>query len=262
MSDAPLIVEADGPIATLTLNRPKALNALDIPMAEALESAVLALQQKPDLRVIVLKGAGRGFMAGGDLSVIQRGLTEGPQVVDAIMLPLHRTLARLAEMPQPVIASLHGPVAGAGMSVALAADLAIAADDAKFTLAYTRVGTSPDGSASWHLPRLVGLRKALEIALLADTIDAQEALRLNLINQVVPTADLATATQALAQRLATGPTQAYGRIKRLLRESADRDLPSQMNAEREAFHQSMRTRDFEIGINSFLTKTRPAFCGE
>ncbi|MCX7379555.1 MAG: enoyl-CoA hydratase-related protein [Alphaproteobacteria bacterium] len=261
MHDAPLIVEADGPIATLTLNRPKALNALDIPMAEALESAVLALQQKPDLRVIILTGAGRGFMAGGDLSVIQRGLTEGPQVVDAIMLPLHRTLARLAEMPQPVIASLHGPVAGAGMSVALAADLAIAADDAKFTLAYTRVGTSPDGSASWHLPRLVGLRKALEIALLADTIDANEALRLNLINQVVPAADLATATQALAQRLATGPTQAYGRIKRLLRESADRDLPSQMNAEREAFHQSMKTQDFAEGVAAFLGKRAPTYQG-
>jgi len=261
MHDAPLIVEADGPIATLTLNRPKALNALDVAMAEALEEAVIALQHKPDLRVIVLKGAGRGFMAGGDLGVIQRGLTEGPQLVDAIMLPLHRALARLAEMPQPVIASLHGPVAGAGMSVAMATDLAIAADDAKFTLAYTRVGTSPDGSASWHLPRLVGLRKALEIALLADTIDAQEALRLNLINQVVPAADLASATAALAQRLATGPTQAYGRIKRLLRESADRDLPSQMNAEREAFHQSMKTQDFAEGIAAFLAKRPPSFRG-
>ncbi len=261
MHDAPLIVEADGPIATITLNRPKALNALDVAMAEALEAAVIALQHKPDLRVIILKGAGRGFMAGGDLGVIQRGLTEGPELVDAIMLPLHRALARLAEMPQPVIASLHGPVAGAGMSVALAADLAIAADDAKFTLAYTRVGTSPDGSASWHLPRLVGLRKALEIALLADTIDAHEALRLNLVNQVVTAADLATATQALAQRLATGPTQAYGRIKRLLRESADRDLPSQMNAEREAFHQSMKTQDFAEGIAAFLAKRPPSFRG-
>lgn len=261
MSDAPLIVEAEGPIATLTLNRPKALNALDIPMAEALEAAVLALQQKQDLRVIILKGAGRGFMAGGDLGVIQRGLTEGPAPVDAIMLPLHRTLARLAEMPQPVIASLHGPVAGAGMSVAMATDLAIAADDAKFTLAYTRVGTSPDGSASWHLPRLVGLRKALEIALLADTIDAHEALRLNLVNQVVPAADLASATQALAQRLAAGPTQAYGRIKRLLRESADRDLPSQMNAEREAFHQSMKTQDFAEGVAAFLRKRAPTYQG-
>ena len=261
MSDAPLIVEADGPIATLTLNRPKQLNALDIPMAEALESAVLALQQKPDLRVIVLRGAGRGFMAGGDLGVIQRGFAEGPAPVDAIMLPLHRTLARLAEMPQPVLASLHGPVAGAGMSVALAADLAIAADDAKFTLAYARIGATLDGSGSWHLPRLVGLRKALEIALLADTIDAQEALRLNLINQVVPAADLATATQALANRLAAAPTQALGRIKRLLRESADRDLPSQMNAERQAFHATMQTEDFREGVAAFLGKRAPSYEG-
>ena len=200
-------------------------------------------------------------MAGGDLSIIQRGLTEGPQLVDAIMLPLHRALARLAEMPQPVIASLHGPVAGAGMSVAMATDLAIAADDAKFTLAYARIGATLDGSGSWHLPRLVGLRKALEIALLADTIDAHEALRLNLINQVVPAADLASATQALAQRLAAGPTQAYGRIKRLLRESADRDLPSQMDAERQAFHATMQTEDFREGVAAFLGKRAPNYNG-
>jgi len=259
MHDTPLILDADGPIATITLNRPNQLNALDVRMAEALESAVEALARKPDLRVIVLRGAGRGFMAGGDLSVIQRGLSEGPEHVDAIMLPLHRTLIRLAELPQPVIASLHGPVAGAGMSVALAADLAIAADDAKFTLAYVRIGATPDGSGTWHLPRLVGLRKALEIALLADTIDANEALRLNLINQVVPAADLAAHTTALAERLAAGPTQAYGRIKRLLRESLARDLPSQLEAEREAFHESMKTNDFAQGIAAFLGKRKPDF---
>jgi len=261
ISDDPLVVEADGPIATITLNRPKALNALDVPMANALEEAVIALQHTPDLRVIILKGAGRGFMAGGDLGVIQRGLAEGPEHVDAIMLPLHRTLIRLAAMSQPVIASLHGPVAGAGMSVALAADLAIAADDAKFTLAYARIGTTPDGGATWHLPRLVGLRKALEIALLADTIDAQEALRLNLINQVVPAADLATATTALAQRLATGPTQAYARIKRLLRESLAHDLPAHLDAERQAFHESMKTNDFAEGVTAFLAKRPPGFKG-
>jgi len=261
MHDAPLILEADGPVATITLNRPKSLNALDVPMAEALEAAVLTLQHKPDLRVIVLKGAGRGFMAGGDLAQIQRALTEGPALVDAIMQPLHRTLVKLASLPQPVLASLHGPVAGAGMSVAMAADLAIAADDAKFTLAYARVGTSIDGSGSWHLPRLVGLRKALEIALLADTIDAHEALRLHLVNQVVPAAELAAATTALAQRLAAGPTQAYGRIKRLLRESAERDLPAQLDAERAAFHQSMKTDDFREGIAAFLGKRPPTYQG-
>ncbi len=261
MPDPALILDAEGPIATITLNRPAQLNALDIEMAEAFEAAVNHLAEKPDLRVIVIKGAGRGFMAGGDLGVIQRALTEGPQIVDHIMLPLHRGLAKLAEIPQPVLASLHGPVAGAGMSVAMAADLAIAADDAKFTLAYARVGTSVDGSGSWHLPRLVGLRKALEIALLADTIDAQEALRLGLVNFVVPTADLAARTTALAERLATGPTRAYGRIKRLLRESLDRDLPAQMDAERAAFHQSMKTTDFAEGIAAFLGKRKPNYTG-
>ena len=256
-----LILDAEGPIATITLNRPAQLNALNIEMAEAFEAAVNQLAEKPDLRVILIKGAGRGFMAGGDLGVIQRALTEGPDIVDAIMLPLHRGLTKLAELPQPVLASLHGPVAGAGMSVAMAADLAIASDDAKFTLAYARIGASPDGSGTWHLPRLVGLRRALEIALLADTIDAHEAHRLGLINFVVPTADLATRTAALAERLATGPTQAYGRIKRLLRESLDRTLPAQLDAEREAFHDSMKTSDFREGIAAFLGKRKPDFNG-
>ena len=261
MSDAALILEAEGPIATITLNRPKALNALDQAMAEGLEAAVEVLAGKTDLRVIVLRGAGRGFMAGGDLGVIQRGLEEGVEHVDAIMLPLHRALVRLAGLPQPVIASLHGPVAGAGMSVAMAADLAIAADDAAFTLAYTRVGTSMDGSASWHLPRLVGLRKALEIALLADTIDAAEALRLGLVNFVVPAGELEARTAALAGRLAAGPTAAYGRIKALLRESSGRDLPAQLDAERAAFHAGMATADFREGVAAFLGKRKPVFGG-
>jgi 2-(1,2-epoxy-1,2-dihydrophenyl)acetyl-CoA isomerase len=230
-------------------------------MAEGLEAAVERLAGKADLRVIVLRGAGRGFMAGGDLGVIQRGLDEGGEHVDALMLPLHRALVRLAGMAQPVIASLHGPVAGAGMSVAMAADLAIAADDAAFTLAYTRVGTSPDGSASWHLGRLVGLRKALEIALLADTIDAAEALRLGLVNFVVPAGALEARTAALAGRLAAGPTLAYGRIKRLLRESLARDLPAQLDAERAAFHAGMATEDFREGVAAFLGKRKPVFGG-
>ena len=261
LSDAPLILDADGPIATITLNRPAQLNALDVAMAEAFEAAVERLAGRADLRVIVLRGAGRGFMAGGDLGVIQRALTEGVELVDTIMLPLHRGLARLAALPQPVIASLHGPVAGAGMSVAMAADLAIAADDAKFTLAYARIGTSIDGSGSYSLPRLVGLRRAMEIALLADTLNAAEALRLGLVNFVVPASELADRTAALAARLAAGPTQAYGRIKRLLRESLGRDLEGQMEAERAAFHGSMGTADFAEGIAAFVGKRAAAFDG-
>lgn len=261
MPDAALILDAAGPVATITFNRPAQLNALDVAMAEAFEAAVGQLAEQPDLRVIVLRGAGRGFMAGGDLGQIQRALAEGPDLVDAIMQPLHRTLIRLSEMPQPVLASLHGPVAGAGMSVAMAADLAIAADDAKFTLAYARIGTSIDGSGSWHLPRLVGLRKAMEIALLADTLDATEAQRLGLVNFLVPTADLADRTTALATRLAAGPTQALGQIKRLLRTSLAHDLPTQLDAERTAFHACMATDDFAEGVKAFLQKRSPTFCG-
>lgn len=262
LSDAPLILDADGPIATITLNRPAQLNALDEAMAAAFLAAVQALGEKPDLRVIVLRGAGRGFMAGGDLSRIHAAIGQGGAAVDPIMQPLHQGLTLLAEMPQPVIASLHGPVAGAGMSVAMAADLAIAADDAKFTLAYARIGTSIDGSGSYHLPRLVGLRKALEIALLADTLDSAEAQRLGLVNFVVPAAELVDRTAALAARLATGPTFAYGQIKRLLRTSLGRDLPGQLDAERAAFHACMGTADFAEGVGAFLGKRAATYTGK
>ncbi|MCC6718521.1 MAG: enoyl-CoA hydratase/isomerase family protein [Acetobacteraceae bacterium] len=261
LTDPALILAADGRIATITFNRPAQLNALNVAMAEAFEAAVTQLADKPDLRVIVLRGAGRGFMAGGDLGQIQRAMTEGPALVDAIMQPLHRALVRLTEMPQPVIAALHGPVAGAGMSVAMAADLAIAADDAKFTLAYARIGASIDGSGSYHLPRLVGLRKALEIALLADTVDAAEAQRLGLVNFVVPAGELAERTAALAGRLEVGPTLAYGRIKRLLRDSLGRGLPGQLEAERAAFHASLATEDFAEGVAAFLGKRKANYVG-
>lgn len=188
------------------------------------------------------------FHAAGD---------EAAEVVAAIINPFHQALEILVGLRQPVIAALHGAVAGAGLSIALAADLAIAAEDAKFTLAYTRIGTSPDGGASWSLPRVVGLRKALELALLSDVIDAEEALRLGLVNKVVPADRLPLEMDALAQRLAHGPTQAFGRVKGLLRGSFERGLQGQLKAERDAFLACVATRDFKEGVAAFLEK-RPA----
>ena len=261
MTDTPVLLDINGPIATITFNRPAYLNAIDEALAEAFRDACEIVATTADLRVVVLRGAGRGFMAGGDLSRFHAQPGNGPAVADSLLIPLHAGLLRLASIPQPVIASLHGPVAGAGMSVALACDLAIAADDAKFTLAYARVGTSADGSATWSLPRIVGLRKALEIALLADTIDATEALRLGLINQIVPAADLTRRTNVLAHRLAAGPLVAYGHIKRLMRASLDNDLPTQMAAERTAFHTCAATADFAEGVAAFREKRPATFVG-
>ena len=182
--------------------------------------------------------------------------------VPTIMEPLHEGLEILAGLPRPVVASLQGAVAGAGMSIALSTDLAIAADNAIFTLAYSKLGTSPDGSSSWTLPRLVGLRKAMEIALLSDVYDAPEALRLGLVNRVVPAADLASETDKLARRLADGPTFAFGRTKALLRGSLDNSLHDQLAAEAAGFGACIGTADFAEGVGAFLGKRQPTFKGK
>nr|WP_029659623.1 MULTISPECIES: enoyl-CoA hydratase-related protein [unclassified Afipia] len=262
VSDQPVLLKVDGPIARIVFNRPKVLNALSVDAADAFLSACKSVAADKENRVVIIAGEGRAFMAGGDISAFQGPADEVRRHVPTIMEPLHEGLEILAGLPQPVIASLHGAVAGAGMSIALSTDLAIAADTAIFTLAYSKLGTSPDGSSSWSLPRLVGLRKALEIALLSDVYDAAEALRLGLVNRVVPAADLASETEKLARRLAEGPTFAYGQAKALLRGSLDNSLHDQMEAEAKAFGACIGTKDFTEGVNAFLAKRQPTFTGK
>jgi len=257
----PVQLERAGAIATIRFNRPEVLNALDEAGALSFLAAVETVASDPDMRVVVIAGQGRAFMAGGDLGRFHAELDHADQVADAIIGPFHRALTLLQSLPVPTIASVQGAAAGAGMSLAMATDLCIAADSAKFSLAYARIGTSPDGSSTWYLPRLVGLRKAMEIALLADTIDAAEALRLSLVNFVVPAADLATETARLAQRLVSGPTLAYGRIKALLQASGQRSLPDQLRAEQESFAASAGTEDFRAGVTAFVTKQPAVFHG-
>lgn len=260
--EAPILLDIAEGIARIRFNRPKVLNAIDEAAVLALAVAVDRVAKDETVRVVVLSGEGKAFLAGGDVGRFHAAGRDAPKVVSAIIEPFHHAVLSLSAMPAPVIASLHGAVAGAGVSVALAADLAIAADDAKFTLAYTRIGTSPDGSSTFSLPRVVGLRKAMEIALLSDTIDAAEALRLGMVNKVVPAADLAAETDALAKRLASGPTLAYGRIKHLLRSSFGHSLSDQLHAERDAFVASAGTKDFAEGVAAFVEKRTPSFEGK
>lgn len=259
--EIPILLDIADGIARIRFNRPQVLNALDERAVVALKAAVDKVAKDDSVRVVVLSGEGRAFLAGGDVARFHAAGREAPKVVNAIIEPFHHAILSLAAMPAPVIASLHGAVAGAGVSVALAADLAIASDDMKMTLAYTRIGTSPDGSSTFSLPRVVGLRKAMEIALLSDAIDAPEALRLGLVNKVVPAADLAAETEALAKRLVAGPTLAYGRIKHLLRASFSHSLADQLHAERDAFVASAGTRDFAEGAAAFVEKRAPRFEG-
>lgn len=253
-ADAPLRYWREGAIAHIRFNRPSVLNAIDVPTANAFLAACQAASKDRDIRVVVISGEGRAFIAGGDLAAMKRSPVETAQ---ALIDPMHGGIALLAAMHAPVLASLHGAVAGGGLGVALACDLAIAAEGTRFNLAYANIGASSDCSTSWALPRLVGMRRAMEIALLGDTFDAAEALRIGLINRVVPAASLQEETEKLALRLANGAPLALGRLKRLIRDSLERDLQAQLDAEAEGFAACAATEDFAEGVSAFFDK-RPA----
>ena len=254
----PLLLERAGAIATLRFNRPGALNAIDVPMATALRDAVRAIAEDTSVRCVVLRGEGKGFMAGGDLATLRADPVQGAQ---DLLTPLNEAVALLAQLNAPVIAQVHGVAAGAGLSLMLQADFVLAAEGTRFNLAYINLGTSCDVGASWALPRLVGLRRALEIALLGETYTAQDAERLGLVNRVLPAAELDAAVQALAQRLATGPTRAHGHMRRLMRTSFDHDLPTQLAAEAEAFVACARSADLHEGLEAFHAKRPATFQG-
>jgi 2-(1,2-epoxy-1,2-dihydrophenyl)acetyl-CoA isomerase len=255
-----LDIDDDG-IAWIRFRRPEALNAISVALAEGLHEAAKTIAADRKVRVVVLGGEGRAFMAGGDLQAFRADLGHADQVAHAMIDPLHAALRLFAQGDAPVLASIQGAAAGAGMSLALGADLAIAADDAKFGMAYARLGTSPDGGGSWHLAQLVGLRRAMEIALLADTLDAATALALGLVNRVVPRAELEAQTLALAKRLAQGPTRAFGETRRLLRAAVTQPLAAQLDAEREAFARCARTEDFAEGVAAFFERRSGRFLG-
>lgn len=256
--NTPLIVSRQGAIVTLQFNRPEALNALDLPMAQALLAAVRAIAADTGVRAVVLKGAGRAFIAGGDLATLHANPAQGAR---DLLAPLNATLQLLQQIDAPVIAQVHGAAAGGGLSLMLMCDFVLAADGTKFNLAYINLGTSCDVGGSWALPRLVGLRHALEIALLGDAFTADDALRLGLVNRVVPAPELDRTTQAFAERLANGPTKAYGQMRRLLRTSFDRDLGAQLAAEAQSFDTCAHTADMREGLQAFVDKRKPRFQG-
>lgn len=235
--DTPLLLHREGAIATLTFHRPAALNAIDVPMALALRDAVRTLAQDRALRCVVLEGAAE------------------------LLAPLNEAVALLGQLDAPVIAKVHGAAAGAGLSLMLQADFVYAAEGTRFNLAYINLGASCDVGASWALPRIVGLRNALEIAMLGETLDCAQAQRLSLINRVLPPAELDAAVQQLAQRLAAGPTVALGHMRRLMRAGLDRSLRDQLAAEACAFDACARTADLPRGIAAFHAKQAPQFEG-
>lgn len=257
MEDLVQMRREDG-VVWLVMNRPERRNAINQELAHAFLERCRQVANDPSVRVVVVAGKGASFGAGGDLVEMQ---ADPPRVAAALLSSMHEAIQLLTSMDAPVIASLQGAVAGGSMSLALACDLAIAADNAVFNLAYVKLGTSCDLSGSWHLPRLVGLRNAMEIALLGENIGAQEAQRLGLVNQVVAQVALEAATASLAQRLARGPLQAMGRTKRLLRGAFDHALSRQLELESESFRACAASEDFAEGLGAFLGKRAAQFTG-
>lgn len=262
---ADLLVEKNNSIATLTFNRPEARNALSIDMRSELRDVLAGLEHDDNIRCIVMQGAGDHFMAGGDVKRMVEYIDKPAAEIRAAFTQrihdLHPIMFTMRRMPKPIIASVAGAAAGAGVSMALACDLVIAADSAFFTLAYVHIGTTPDGSASFNLPRAVGIKKAMEIALLGDRFDAQAAQDMGMINFVVPAADLKAETDKLATRLATGPTHVYGNTKRLLYRSLENVWESQLQLEGETFADCAARDDFREGVTAFAEKRKPKFTG-
>jgi 2-(1,2-epoxy-1,2-dihydrophenyl)acetyl-CoA isomerase len=258
---APLRLTREGAVATLTIDRAAALNTLDFGLMEALLEGIAAVAADDSARVLVIAGAGKHFMAGGDLrsfaTLLDRPGPQRAEVFRGLFARLHAAIETLHRMPQITIAQARGAVAGFGLSLLCACDLAVAAEDAYFSAAYRHVGLSPDGGQTYALPRMVGMRKALEIMLLAERFEAAEVLRLGIVNRVVPAAALAETVAQWAASIAAGPLRALRNTKRLVRASAERTLSAQLNAEAEAFMACVADDDFVEGVNAFLAK-RPA----
>lgn len=246
-------------VAEITLNRPEAANALNAELARELHDAVLRCEADHAVRAVIITGSGRFFCAGGDLKSFAAQGDDLPRYIMQVTADFHAAISRLNRMDAPVIMAVNGTAAGAGFSFAIAGDLAVAAESAKFTMAYTRAGLTPDGSSSYFLPRLVGLRRAKELTLTNRTLSAAEALEWGLVNQVVADAEVLSTARTLAAELAQGATLALGAAKRLLDSGLNTSLETAMEDESQAIAAMARTEDGRGGIAAFLEKRQPHF---
>ena len=257
-----VLLERRGAAAIVTLNRPEKLNALDDSLMRDLDRVTREVAEDPAVRAVMLRGAGRAFMAGGDVAFFHANLgTLRERFLDMGQV-FHASVRRLRTMEKPVLACVHGAVAGGGLSVMLACDLAIASRDAQLSLAYANIGTSPDGGSSFTLPRIVGMRKALELAFLGERLDADTACSLGLVNWVVDPAELESRANSILERLAAGPSFAYARTKALFNETWERTMAAQMDAELASFARCVPTRDFAEGTGAFVAKRTPEVHGQ
>ncbi len=257
---AGLRYQVDGAVATITLDRPEALNALTVPLKRELLRVLVAAGRDRAVRAVVLTGAGRAFCAGQDL---HERLEPDAAPLDVELRERYNPIVlELRRLPKPVVAAINGVAAGAGASLAFACDLRIAAEGARFVLAFGQVGLVPDSGATWFLPRLVGLARATELAFLPDPLEAAEALRIGLVNRVVPAETLMAEARALAGRLAEGAPRALSLTKRALDRSLATDLDAALEYEAASQGIAGRTADHAEGLAAFIEKRPPRFAGE
>lgn len=256
-----ILLDVSERIATLTLNRPDKLNALSGEMMEELVPIMERLAEDKEVRCVVVTGAGRGFCAGGDIAGMASVETLPNENPMARLRRLEETSRLLHEMPKPTIAMVNGPAAGAGLSIALACDIRIAGESARFGTAFVRIGFSGDFGGTWMLQRLVGPAKARELYFTGDLIDAREAERIGLVNRVVPDDELASETRALAERMAKGPPIALARMKQNMNLGLVSDYPVLLDAEAEGMIMTGMTADNREAIKAFLEKRPATFHG-
>jgi 2-(1,2-epoxy-1,2-dihydrophenyl)acetyl-CoA isomerase len=258
-----LLVKQDGGVLVLTMNRPEVLNAFNDTLLRELGDALETAAQDETVRCVVITGAGRAFGAGQDLRSFAalQASGESVNVSEHLANTYHHIVRAIRTMPKPVIAAVQGVAAGASCNVALACDMRIAADNARFIEAFARIGLIPDAGGGFFLPRLVGMGKAMELSMLAEEVSGPEAERIGLANKCVPLAEFESATMALAQRLAKGPTRAYGLIKELLNKSVESDLETVLRIEGELQDIASQTADHREGVSAFLQKRRAEYTG-
>ena len=262
--EGPLVLEKreDG-IATLVMNRPNRLNALNKDLAVALNETLAAVESDKHVLVVVLTGAGRAFCAGGDLGMIGKGREENDTTeLEPLLRSGMQAVLKIRTMHQPVIAVVNGPAAGAGMNIALAADIRIASEDATFGENFAKVGLFPDYGGTYFLPELIGPSRAAEMFYTGDMIDAQTALRLGIVNRVVPAAQLEAEAKALAHKIAQGPTVAIHAVKQALFGSARAKLVKALEHEVQEQMKCFLSKDCSEGIRAFMEKRKPKFQGK
>lgn len=257
-----LKVDINDNVAIISLARPDAMNAYNEAMAIEFLRAIEQADANQDVRAILLRGEGKCFCAGGDIGMFATKMDSMPGNVPEMMEILNTTITTMLNASKPILASVHGSVAGVGMSFMLACDLVIASESCKFTMAYAGIGLTPDGGASYLLPRIVGQKKAMQMFLLPEVFSAEKAERMELINWIAKDEELDKQTSAIMYKLANGPTIALKKAKQLLTGTWERNIEDQLMAEMYAFTECTTTKDFARGVDAFLQKQKPVFEGD